>query len=263
MSKKTRLTLMMVMIQVVSISCYGQSDVWKGVIADSLSGEPIAGALVAIDNDNAAFTDARGGFAIPIPTFPVKIEINFIGYHNKGVEFVNSYSFPDTIFLTPILSPQDPIVISATRQGQHFAEVSQSMELIPQDFLIRTQTTQMQEVIGRLPGVQFQKGQVSIRGGSGFSYGTGSRVMVLIDNMPMLSADAGDAKWSFYPMENLQQAEVLKGASSVLYGSSALEGIIHLRTRLAADSPFTEIRLFNSIYDVPKRQGAVYDQSYG
>ena len=36
-------------------------------------------------------------------------------------------------------------------------------------------------------------GQVSIRGGGGFSYGAGSRVLLLWNGVPMISGDAGDA----------------------------------------------------------------------
>jgi len=68
------------------------------------------------------------------------------------------------------------------------------------------------------------------QGGSGYSYGAGSRVLVLVDDLPLLSPDAGDVKWDYLPVENISQVEIIKGASSVLYGSSALNGIINVRT---------------------------------
>ena len=62
-------------------------------------------------------------------------------------------------------------------------------------------------------------GEPQIRSGSGFSYGAGSRVMVMVDDLPVLSGDAGRPTASSF--ENLEQIEVIKGASSVLYGSAA------------------------------------------
>ena len=59
----------------------------------------------------------------------------------------------------------------------------------------------------QVPGVTIIDGQANIRGGSGFSYGAGSRVLLLVDDLPMLAADAGDIKWSFLPVENLEQVE--------------------------------------------------------
>ncbi|MFM7725680.1 MAG: TonB-dependent receptor, partial [Flavobacteriales bacterium] len=62
-------------------------------------------------------------------------------------------------------------------------------------------------------------------------------------------ADAGDAKWSFIPTENIEQAEIIKGASSVLYGSSALNGTINFRTAYAKDKPVTKVGFFQGVYD--------------
>ncbi len=46
------------------------------------------------------------------------------------------------------------------------------------------------------------------------------------------------------PVENVNQVEIIKGASSVLYGSSALNGVINLRTRFPGNEPRTEVTLF-------------------
>jgi hypothetical protein len=50
--------------------------------------------------------------------------------------------------------------------------------------------------------------------------------MLVWNGVPMLAPDLGDAKWNSVPMEQAAQIEILKGASSVLYGSGALNGII-------------------------------------
>ena len=84
-------------------------------------------------------------------------------------------------------------------------------------------------------------GEPQIRSGSGFSYGAGSRVMVMVDDLPVLSGDAGRPTWGFLPLENLEQIEVIKGASSVLYGSAALSGVINIRTRYPDARPLTRI----------------------
>ena len=104
-------------------------------------------------------------------------------------------------------------------------------------------TRDAQAIVEQVPGVQINENQVSIRGGSGWSYGAGSRVMVMVDGMPMLAGDANDIKWSAIPLENISQIEILKGASSVLYGSSALNGVINIRTQYPKDKPVTKVNL--------------------
>jgi iron complex outermembrane receptor protein len=70
----------------------------------------------------------------------------------------------------------------------------------------------------------------------------------MVDGMPMLAGDANDIKWSAIPLENISQIEVLKGASSVLYGSSALNGVINIRTKYPKDEPITKINISNGFY---------------
>ena len=75
-----------------------------------------------------------------------------------------------------------------------------------------------------MPGVDINDKQPSIRGGNGWTYGVGSRSLVLVDGMSALSSGNGAINWNIVPLENIEQVEVMKGASSVLYGSSALNG---------------------------------------
>jgi iron complex outermembrane receptor protein len=132
------------------------------------------------------------------------------------------------------------------------------MDVIKSSFLSENHITDAQEIINKTPGIEVMDGQASVRGGSGFSYGAGSRVLALIDGLPMLSADAGNIKWQYMPLENLSQIEIIKGASSVLYGSSALNGIINFRTADPTNIPVTQFFTEGGIYDKPKNKNWVW-----
>jgi iron complex outermembrane receptor protein len=110
------------------------------------------------------------------------------------------------------------------------------MEVIKPSLVENTNATTMESIVDQVPGVNVIDGQANIRGGAGWSYGAGSRVLVLVDDIPQLSADASDAKWTFIPTENLEQVEVIKGATSALFGSSALNGVINFRTAYPRDT---------------------------
>jgi outer membrane receptor protein involved in Fe transport len=68
---------------------------------------------------------------------------------------------------------------------------------------------------------------------------------VLIDDLPLLTADANDAKWNIIPMENVDQLEVIKGAASALYGSGALNGIVNVRTAYPVNEPYTKVTVLH------------------
>ena len=52
-------------------------------------------------------------------------------------------------------------------------------------------------------------------------------------------------------MEIVQQMEVIKGASSVLYGSSAINGVVALRTAWPGSEPVNTVSVYNGIFDNP------------
>ena len=118
-------------------------------------------------------------------------------------------------------------------------------------------TTNIQTAIEQVPGVTITDGQANIRGGSGWSYGAGTRVQVMVDDMPLISGDAGQAQWSLISTENINQVEVIKGASSALYGSSALNGVINIRTAYPSSEPETKVNFHHGFYDNAKRKSLI------
>jgi len=69
----------------------------------------------------------------------------------------------------------------------------------------------------------------------------------------MMSPDVGDVKWNSVPMENASQIEIIKGASSVLYGSGALNGIISMVEKEPSASGETKVKALSGFYGDPKR----------
>jgi iron complex outermembrane receptor protein len=128
------------------------------------------------------------------------------------------------------------------------------MEVIKPALIQNKNAVALDQIMNQIPSVNIADSQVSIRSGSGFSYGAGSRVLMMVDEMPMISADAADIKRNFIPIENIEQVEVIKGASSALFGSSALNGVINFRTAYPKNEPQTSITTYYGVYDHPGRK---------
>ena len=54
--------------------------------------------------------------------------------------------------------------------------------------------------------------------------------LVLIDGVPLIGRSAGTLDLSRLSVGNIKQIEIVKGASSSLYGSEALGGVINIIT---------------------------------
>ena len=91
-------------------------------------------------------------------------------------------------------------MVTANRTEQKLSDLVVSVSIIKPELLTKGHITDPQELINKTSGIEVLDGQASIRGGSGFSYGAGSRVLALIDGLPVLAADAGNIKWQFLPL---------------------------------------------------------------
>ena len=214
----------------------------KGVVIDRDTKEPLIGVNVIISNTNGTTTDINGNFNLTSTGDDDRIIFKYIGYKTHTTSLTDKTDF--LIKMVPESQQIETVVISAGKFEQKIEEITVSMEVIKPSLIENKNTTDIQSAMDQIPGVNITDGQANIRGGSGWSYGAGSRVLVLVDDMPLISGDAGQVQWKLIATENINQVEVIKGASSALYGSSALNGIINIRT---AFPKLTEIEKHPSV----------------
>jgi outer membrane cobalamin receptor len=237
----------------------GQNGIIKGKVTDKNTGEPLAGVYIIYGKSLGTTTGQDGNYTFT-SSGKLTITYQFIGYEpvTKQVFLTEGVTEVMDISLAMKVKEIDQIVISANRTEQRISELTVSMDIIKSSFLSENHISDAQELINKTPGIEILDGQASIRGGSGFSYGAGSRVMALIDGLPMISADAGSIKWQYLPLENLSQIEIIKGASSVLYGSSALNGVINFRTADATNIPVTQFYTEAGFYGKPENRDYIW-----
>ncbi|TFH27634.1 MAG: TonB-dependent receptor [Bacteroidia bacterium] len=215
---------------------------------------------ISADRRSGTASDQNGEFSLSLDPGEHIIKFYYVGYADQQKELTlragDNIRFE--IQMEQSSEMLDEVVISAGKYEQKLSEVTVSMEVIKARQLSNQNIVSLDQILEKTSGISILDGQPSIRGGSGYSYGAGSRVMMLVDDLPMISADAGDIKWNYLPVENVNQVEVIKGASSVLYGSSALNGVVNLRTRFPGNEPSTEITLFGGATMNPPRRELIW-----
>lgn len=233
---------------------YAQLASFRGVVKDSANQELLVGVNLSVDQKVFARTDQSGAYHLHLAPGEHRMTISYTGYKTKviNLDVLPNESRVLDILVSAKTEELKMVTISGSRFEKRAAEEVVSIEVIKPALILNMANNSMDDALQRVPGVDVVENQVNIRGGSGWSYGAGSRVLVLVDDMPMMTADAGDAKWDFLPLENCEQIEVLKGASSSLYGSSALNGVINFRTGFAKNKPRTKMMIYNGMYGNPK-----------
>ncbi len=222
-----------------------------GKVNDRISNDPLIGAKIIASDGTKAISDFDGKFKLNVQKFPVTIITSMLQYVNDTIVVEKAGEI--IIKLGEPTKDLETVVVSAGRRKQAIEEVPVSMEIIRPQLIDNKGITDLEQAVDQTPGVFTMDGQVSIRGGSGFSYGTGSRVLLLWNGMPLLSGYAGDTQWNAIPMEQASQIEVMKGAASVLYGSGALNGVISLSEKEPGIKPETKVKVAYGFYDNPRR----------
>lgn len=174
----------------------------------------------------------------------------------EGYQTIDSIFKPEikvgsllTLVLTANYTFMDEAVISVSKEAGKIKESPVSISIVKPYLTENKVATDVSQSLDQVPGVNIADNQINIRSGNGWSYGAGSRVAVMLDDLPMLSADAQAAQFTFMPIENIESVEVVKSAGSVLYGSSAINGVVNLRSREASDTPEARVTAFAMLYD--------------
>lgn len=237
---------------------FAQSAILKGTVKDD-KGEGLIGATIT-SGTQGVVTDIDGNYSMTLAAGVYTLEYSYVGYtaQKKEIRIIGSEVQVIDIQLVDANNILNQVTVTSGRYERKLGEVTVSLDILKPDLIERNNTQSIDKVLEKVPGVAIVGGQPSIRGGSGFSYGAGSRVLILVDDIPALQADAGSPNWSDFQVETIEQIEVVKGAASALYGSSALNGVINIRTAYAKDKPITTFSTFYNSYDDPKDKSLIW-----
>jgi outer membrane receptor for ferrienterochelin and colicins len=126
----------------------------------------------------------------------------------------------------------DEILIKATRMATLIRDEPLRVEAVPAEEIEENLTVQpgnLSSLLNELPGIRVQAAAPAL-GGAGLQLrGMPARhTVVLTDGLPLLGAEPDAFGLLQTPPLDLAQVEVIKGASSALYGGSALGGVLNL-----------------------------------
>ncbi|MDT8323025.1 MAG: TonB-dependent receptor [Bacteroidota bacterium] len=230
-----------------------QSGVLRGRVTDT-NGNPLIGANVAIRGTVlGAATDSDGRYLIRrLPAGTFTVQCSMIGYARQSVvvDIAASAEREQDFRLVESMIETDEVIVTAGKHAQSFEEIPVSIATFDAQEIEARGIISLDNALRKVSGVNITEDQVNIRGSSGYSRALGSRVLLLVDGAPVLAGDAGEIKFDVVPMFAVDRIEVVKGAGSALYGSSALGGVINVLTRQPRER-ISRVRLYSGFWDEP------------
>jgi iron complex outermembrane receptor protein len=229
---------------------------FKGTILADDNSEPLIGANIKVQRNPSIgmATNIEGKFDLKVPAGQYTFIVTFTGMQSDTIQLNigNGQVIERTIRMKVYMSELSGVEVKVGRFDQKIEEITVSMEVIRPGQIETKNTSSIDQILDYTPGLNILDGEPQIRGGSGFTFGVGSKVGVFVDGMPVLSGDANRPYWDLIPVDNIKQIEVIKGASSVLSGSSALSGAIYIRSETPQLKPLTKVRAYAGMYSPPR-----------
>ncbi len=214
----------------ITINGFAQNITLSGSVKNSTTKEPaIAVSIIIKSSDIGTFTNDKGIFSIPVKKLPVTLIISSVGYQMQEVT-VNNITSTVSIELQPTGTLGQEIVVSASRIPQKMLESPVSVERINGVNVHNSPAVSYYDMLSGLKGVDVTSSSLLFKTPStrGFN-GSGSlRVIQLMDGMDSQSPASSFSIGSVVGTTELDidNIELLSGASSALYGSGGINGTI-------------------------------------
>lgn len=130
----------------------------------------------------------------------------------------------------------EEVVVTATRDKQEIRKTPANVTVITAEEIEKSGATTLVEVLENIEGVQFRsysgnssQALLDLRGFGGDNpFG---KTLILLDGRRLNRPDMSPASWMQVPINNIERIEIIRGASSVLYGDAAIGGVINIITK--------------------------------
>lgn len=227
-----------------------------GTITDEDTKELMMGVAVQQKGTtNGTVSDMDGKYQLLLPLGTQTLEFKYMGYSGRTiiVTSLDGKEKQQDVLMSNESKELDIVVVTGSKYEKKLGEEVVTMEVLKAG-VINQSNAKMDEALNKVPGVNMLGKTISIRGGSGFSDATSNRVLALLDDMPIVSPENGGIIWDMVPIEALEQVEIIKGSSSALYGASALNGVLNMRTITPKKEMVNKLLINYGFYDQPRQR---------
>jgi len=230
------LTSLFLCFLLLPTNAFSQSSGISGKISNAETKEAIPAASVLLKGSaSGTFTDSHGIFKLNTSqAFPITLIVSSVGYESKEV-LVESSTQVLEIELQPGSSIGTEVVVSATRSRIRSLESPVSIERISSADIRQVPAPSFYDAIGNLKGVDVVTSSILFKtmGTRGFMGSGNLRVNQLVDGMDNQAPGLNFSVGNIVGLNELDvdNVEVLPGASSALYGSGGMTGTILMTSK--------------------------------
>lgn len=218
-----------------SIAASAQSVTLKGNVRNSASKEIVPAVSVVVKGSSTGvFTNSNGEFTLTVSKLPVVLVFSSIGYEAYEVT-VNDAATPIEVDFKPNTTLGQEVVVSANRVPQRILEAPVTVERMSAATLRNLAAPNYYEAITNLKGVDMHTASLTFRTVTtrGFISSGNTKLNQLTDGMDNQAPGLNFSVGSVLGLTELDvdNVELLAGASSALYGSGGINGTLLINSK--------------------------------
>lgn len=133
-------------------------------------------------------------------------------------------------------SELDPVTITTSINPEKASQTGRDLVVIKGERFANLPVHSIDELLRYLPGIEMQfRGPMGSQSDIVIRGGTFQQVLVIVDGLRLNDPNSGHFA-SYFPIApaEIDRIEILKGASSAVYGSEAVGGVVHIITKTFA-----------------------------
>lgn len=203
----------------------------SGQVVDENTGDGIPLATISVTGLGwGTVCDMKGYFKVEVPVNqPAELTVRSVGYETKTLVLESDVTGNLVVRLKKSLLNLDEVTVTGTRTEKTVAETPVMTRIVPSEVLQRNDFESMIDVLEyNIPGLRFN---TDPRGNNIQVQGLeNSYILILVDGERLSTTLGGPIDFDRLTTANIKKIEVLKGAASALYGSSAMGMVINIIT---------------------------------
>lgn len=235
MRKVTSYLVTILLANIVNLAAYAQNVTISGNVRNSTTTEVVGAVSITVKGSaTGTFTDDKGNFKLSVKSLPVTLLVSSIGYELQEVTVNSATEFAQVNF-KPSNALGQEVVVSASRVPQRILESPVSIERVSAAAIRTAPAASYYDVLSNLKGVDIVTSSLTFKTPTtrGFSGSGSTRVTQIVDGMdnqaPGLNFSVGGVVG--LTQLDVDNMELLPGASSALYGPGGMNGTILITSK--------------------------------
>ncbi|HUE95334.1 MAG TPA: TonB-dependent receptor plug domain-containing protein, partial [Longimicrobiaceae bacterium] len=209
-------------------------------VLTAAAGEPVDGAEVRV-GEIGSLTSETGTARLEVPAGEHTVRVRKIGFAEAAARVTVSVDRTTAVLMRLEIAAAEVegIVVTTTRTERRVEDEPVRVEVLGREEIeekLLMTPGDIAMMLNETSGLRVQSTSPSLGGANVRIQGLRGRyTQILSDGLPLYGGQTGSLSMLQIPPMDLGQVEVIKGAASALYGSTALGGVVNLISRRPAD----------------------------